>query len=122
MQIELSRRVVQLCIAILALIALSMLGTYYVDWLWFESIGYNSVFLTMLFSEWAVYLTVFAFSFLLIAYNLDYARKNMPPSGDDSRAYEQEDDVNLFASGSFSVDPVYGRSFDALEPAGFSPG
>lgn len=93
MQIELSRRVVQLCIAILALIALSMLGTYYVDWLWFESIGYNSVFLTMLFSEWAVYLTVFAFSFLLIAYNLDYARKNMPPSGDDSRAYEQEDDV-----------------------------
>src|SRR5215211_2866524 len=76
-----SRRVVALVRllllgAIAGLLLLGMLTVgYYTDWLWFESLGFGSVYATVLLTQVAIFL-VAAFSFfILLAVNVLLARR-----------------------------------------------
>ena len=49
--------------------------TFYTDWLWFDNLGYGSVFLTVLASEWGLRIAAWAVFFLFLFFNLYYLRK-----------------------------------------------
>ncbi len=49
--------------------------TLYTDWLWFDNLGYGSVILTVLASEWGLRVAAWAVFFLFLFFNLYYLRK-----------------------------------------------
>src|SRR5688500_14314711 len=76
-----SRRVVALvrllllgAIAGLLLLAMLTVG-YYTDWLWFESLGYASVYATVLLTQLAIFLVAALSFFVLLALNVVLARR-----------------------------------------------
>lgn len=59
-------------------IILAFGSNFYADWLWFRSIGYESVFLTMLLSDWGVKLIIVFSLFVTFFINLLFTRKMIP--------------------------------------------
>jgi uncharacterized membrane protein (UPF0182 family) len=66
-------RAVALLVALLLFFTLPLLVSFYVDWLWFGEVGYQSVFLRSLTAKVTVSTLVFLVSFLVIALNLRLA-------------------------------------------------
>ena len=62
--------------AILGIFLTAMLLKIYADWLWFDSLGYLSVFKTALFSKILVGMGVAAFFFAFLALNIFFVQKN----------------------------------------------
>jgi uncharacterized membrane protein (UPF0182 family) len=65
--------VVALGLALLLLVALPALVRFYIDWLWFGEVGYQSVFLRTLTAKAILSSLVFAATFLVLAVNLRLA-------------------------------------------------
>ena len=66
---------IKLLILILFLGALSIFFSYYVDWLWFSSIDFQSIFTITIVSKIMLYTVVFIVAFLFIWLNLQLTRK-----------------------------------------------
>ena len=79
-------------ILLLLLVGLASTGArLYVDWLWFDSLGFGSVFGTALVSKILVTTAAFLFAFAIIYVNLAVARRNVlrdqpPPVNDEGRS------------------------------------
>ncbi len=79
-------------ILLLLLVGLASTGArLYVDWLWFDSLGFGSVFGTALVSKILVTTVAFLFAFAIIYVNLAVARRNVlrdqpPPVNDEGRS------------------------------------
>ncbi|MDO4541054.1 MAG: UPF0182 family protein, partial [Syntrophomonadaceae bacterium] len=72
---------------ILALLGLlSLLARYYVDWLWFSSLGFNSVFIITLLSKIWLYVLVFVVAFLFLWLNFKITGR----VEDDEEEYPEE--------------------------------
>ncbi|NLJ73087.1 MAG: UPF0182 family protein [Syntrophomonadaceae bacterium] len=76
----------------LVLLALLALGVnYYTEWLWFKSISFQSVFMTIILNKVTIYAVVFILTFLIFYFNLWLTRKNTrevtprPNETDDGR-------------------------------------
>lgn len=93
MYYQLNKRILQFSAIVLVLVAAGLVSQYYVEWLWFESLGYNQAFMTMLLSEWAVYLAVFASAFLIVSWNLERARRNILVSIEEAQPAGEDEDV-----------------------------
>jgi len=69
-------------VAVLLTIALfslaAVLVPYYGDWLWFDNLGYASVFTTILAAKAIVFCVFFLIFFLAISVNIAIARRNAP--------------------------------------------
>jgi uncharacterized protein len=62
--------------AIAGVLLLAMLTVgYYTDWLWFESLGFGSVYATVLLTQVAIFLVAFFSFFVLLALNVLLARR-----------------------------------------------
>ncbi len=61
-------------VAIVILLAIPSLATFYTDWLWFREVGYGSVFLRSIFAENWLFLATFAVAFGFLWLNLRIAR------------------------------------------------
>jgi uncharacterized protein len=68
-----SPRAIGLLLALLLVLALPLLVRFYIDWLWFGEVGYQSVFLRTLTAKATVSSFVFLASFLVLAVNLRLA-------------------------------------------------
>ncbi|NLG33162.1 MAG: UPF0182 family protein, partial [Syntrophomonadaceae bacterium] len=69
-------------IILLLIIGLVSVGTkLYVDWLWFDSVNYSSVFKTILLNKYGLYAGLFVIAFLWLAANLLLTRKNIEKRG-----------------------------------------
>lgn len=75
-----NRRWLWLVAAVLLLAGLSSLSKLYVDWLWFGSLGYEEVFLTMLATRWGVGLAGFLVTFVFVLANLLLTRRYAGPA------------------------------------------
>jgi uncharacterized membrane protein (UPF0182 family) len=69
----LALRFVGILVALLLLLGVPLLVSFYVDWLWFGEVGYQSVFLRTLTAKATVSAVVFLLSFLVFAVNLRLA-------------------------------------------------
>jgi uncharacterized membrane protein (UPF0182 family) len=67
----------KLFLLLVALGLLSLLAGLYVQWLWFESVNYASVFVTILSNQILLYLFLFVVSFLLFYANLRFTRRRL---------------------------------------------
>lgn len=77
---------------ILFLLAARWGANLYVDWLWFQSLGYGSIFKTILFSELGLRLLVGVTAFIFIFANLMLTRKSVLQSI-HTRQYAESDDI-----------------------------
>jgi len=57
----------------------SSIATYYIDWLWFKSLNFESVFTTTLLSKVSLVASVFIISFLFFWFNLYITKRNARP-------------------------------------------
>ncbi len=81
----------KLLLLLVTLGVLSLLIGLYVQWLWFESVDYSSVFVTILSNQVLLYLFLFVVSFLLFYTNLRFTRRHL---GDkDSQENGEDRDV-----------------------------
>ena len=71
------------CALLFVLLAFSLVSIY-PDWLWFENLGFSSVFRTMLFTRLGFGAVVWLFLILIIAINLHVARRLSPVPGPGS--------------------------------------
>ncbi|MBI3456022.1 MAG: UPF0182 family protein [Candidatus Rokubacteria bacterium] len=74
-----SRRGALLAIALVVLIAVLEAVPFYTDWLWFEEVGYEAVFLRVVALRGALFLAVGLFSFVFLWTNLRAAAYARPP-------------------------------------------
>lgn len=77
-------------IIILAVLgAISVFARYYIDWLWFSSLNFQSVFVTTVLSKILLYAGVFVAAFLFFWLNMQLTRKyqatDRPPENDEGR-------------------------------------
>ena len=70
------------CALLLVLLLVSLVSIY-PDWLWFENIGLNSVFRTMILTRFGFGAAVWLFLILIIAINLHVARRLSPAPGSE---------------------------------------
>ncbi len=88
---ESNRSLIKLVIFLVILGAISVFARFYIDWLWFSSLNFQSIFMTTLLSKIALYVGVFLVSFLFVWLNLQLTRKyksndeNRPPETDEGR-------------------------------------
>lgn len=82
-----NKSTVKLVIFLVALGILSYLAALYADWLWFSSVGFSSVFKTLLLNRVGIYLLVFVLTLLLFYFNLRLTRRHL---GD----YERPDETD----------------------------
>ena len=64
-------------VAIALLLVVPSTVRYYTDWLWFDEIGYEGIFLRTLNAQFAVFLAIFSAVFLFLFVNLRIARKTI---------------------------------------------
>jgi hypothetical protein len=69
----------KLVIFLVVLGLISYLASLYVDWLWFKSVNFQSVFSTILLNKIGLYVFVFLATALLFAFNLRLTRSHMGP-------------------------------------------
>jgi len=67
---------IKVLVIIIVIAALSSLSDYYIDWLWFKSISFESVFTTTLLSKMTLLIGVFIPSLILFWLNLYICRRN----------------------------------------------
>ena len=72
-----NRGTINLVVFLVLLGLLSLLAALYVDWLWFSSVGFSSVFKTLLLNRVGIYLLVFLLTFLLFYVNLRLTRRHL---------------------------------------------
>ncbi|CFW96573.1 Uncharacterised protein family UPF0182 [Syntrophomonas zehnderi OL-4] len=70
-----NRSLKKLLIFLLILVALALFSHFYIDWLWFSSLDFQSIFATTIISKIVLYVVVFLFAFLFIWLNLQLTRK-----------------------------------------------
>ena len=70
--------------ALILLLLLYSLVSLYPDWLWFENLGFSSVFRTMILTRFGFGAAIWIFLILIIAVNLHVARRLSPAPGPDS--------------------------------------
>jgi uncharacterized membrane protein (UPF0182 family) len=81
----------KIVIALILLSVISLLVNLYMDWLWFKSVDFSSVYTTMLSNRIGLYIAVFAFAFAVIFVNLHITTKitasdnERPETTDDGR-------------------------------------
>ena len=69
----------KLVIFLVVLGLISYLASLYVDWLWFKSVNFPSVFSTILLNKIGLYVFIFLATALLFAFNLRLTRRHMGP-------------------------------------------
>lgn len=69
----------KLVIFLVVLGLISYLASLYVDWLWFKSVNFQSVFSTILLNKIGLYVFIFLATALLFAFNLRLTRRHMGP-------------------------------------------
>lgn len=79
---------VKLLVVLAVLVLLSVFSQYYIDWLWFSSINFQSVFTTTVLSKVLLYVGVFFVAFLFIWLNLQLTRKY---KSDEERPLETDE-------------------------------
>lgn len=72
-----NRGTINLVVFLILLGILSFLAALYVDWLWFSSVGFSSVFKILLFNRVGIYLLVFLLTLLLFYVNLRLTRRHL---------------------------------------------
>jgi len=86
-----------LTVVIAAIVAVLMLARWganlYTDWLWFESLKYQSTFLTIILSELGLKIAVGIAIFILLFINLLPTRSRIMKAANTSRVIEDEDNV-----------------------------
>ncbi len=90
---------------------LSTLAGLYVKWLWFDSINYANVFTIMIGNQVALYLALFAVSFLFFYFNLSFTRRHLgemerPESTEDGRGVIYLDQIPLSPWRDFLTGPM----------------
>lgn len=91
MQKKSDHSLVKLIIVLAVLGAVSIFARYYIDWLWFSSLDFQSVFATTVLSKVLLYAVVFLVSFFFFWINLQLTRKykatndHGPAEDDDDR-------------------------------------
>lgn len=90
------------------LIVLSAVAGLYIDWLWFSSLNFTSVFATTFLTRWAVGLAVFAAVFLVLFLNLLMTRRyvnDSEPTTEDGREimYEEPPPWERFIKSKFAT-------------------
>ncbi len=77
LDIRSNRGMVNLVIFLIVLGILSLLTALYVDWLWFNSVGFSKVFQILLFNRVGIYVVVFLLTLLLFYFNLRLTRRHL---------------------------------------------
>ena len=72
-----NRGMINLVIFLIVLGILSLLTALYVDWLWFNSVGFSKVFQILLFNRVGIYVVVFLLTLLLFYFNLRLTRRHL---------------------------------------------
>lgn len=80
---------VKIVLLFVALWLVSFFTRLYIDWLWFESVDFQSVFSTILLNKVGVYAAVFTVVFLLFAVNLYITRRNL--GNQEDRPYQTDE-------------------------------
>lgn len=86
-----NKSLIKLVIFLVILGAVSLFARFYIDWLWFSSLNFQSIFTTTMVSKIVLYAVVFLFAFLFIWLNLQLTRKykesreQRPPENDEGR-------------------------------------
>lgn len=80
----------KLILLLVALGVLSLLMGLYVQWLWFDSVSYSGVFVTILSNQVFLYLFLFIVSFLLFYVNLRFTRRYLGESGPEDGDADRE--------------------------------
>lgn len=101
----------KLFLLLVVLGVLSTLAGLYVKWLWFDSINYANVFTIMLTNQVALYLILFAVSFLFFYLNLSYTRRHLgeserPESTEEGRGIIYLDQIPLSPWRDFLTGPM----------------
>ncbi|MDD2619581.1 MAG: UPF0182 family protein [Syntrophomonadaceae bacterium] len=69
----------KLIIFMLAIMVLSKIASLYVEWLWFQSVDFASVFSKILLNKIALYVIMFAATLALFMFNLHLTRRHLGP-------------------------------------------
>ncbi len=81
--------------ALAVLLLFSAASRLYVDWLWFNSLGYAAVFKISLLNKWGLGIAVFLFAFVFLYVNLAltgrYLDQQIKPTNDDGREIIYDD-------------------------------
>ncbi|MDD4802234.1 MAG: UPF0182 family protein [Syntrophomonas sp.] len=76
--------------------AISSLSNYYIDWLWFKSLKFEDVFVTILLSKLGLIAVVFLLIFLFIWVNLNLTRKNVTPESERPQDDNEESRKTIY--------------------------
>ncbi len=87
----------KLLIFLVGLGLISYLASLYVDWLWFKSVSYQSVFSTILLNKVGLFVIVFLATILLFAFNLNLTKKHM--GMEEEPLYDEEGRVIYLDNG-----------------------
>ncbi|WP_034629285.1 UPF0182 family membrane protein [Desulfotruncus alcoholivorax] len=90
--------IVTITAIILFLFMAKWFANLYLDWLWFGSLGYASIFKTILLSEIGLRVLVGLSAFLFIFINLLFTRKYVLQAISSRQYFESEDVINLYQS------------------------
>ncbi len=97
----------RLVVLLLILGIFSLTADLYIDWLWFQSVGFSQVFKTTLLNETMLWAVVFLCTFSVFYLNLQIVKKqlkataNRPNKTDEGREIIYLDDIQSFSEGLF---------------------
>jgi uncharacterized membrane protein (UPF0182 family) len=94
------RRVFYIFLGVLFLLfILAVAGArFYTDWLWFQSLGYQRVFLTIIFSDVGLRFGVGAAFFILLFVNLMFTRGHLLKAAQKSTVFKEDDLLTIQSS------------------------
>lgn len=84
---------VKLAIFVVVLMGASGIASLYMEWLWFQSVDFASVFSKILLNKIALYVVIFLTTLVLFMFNLQLTRRHLGPIQD--RPDETEDGRNI---------------------------
>jgi len=94
-EVNKSKKWVIIGAALAVLLLFSAASRLYVDWLWFNSLGYAAVFKISLLNKWGLGIAVFLFAFVFLYVNLAltgrYLDQQIKPTNDDGREIIYDD-------------------------------
>ncbi|PKM76502.1 MAG: UPF0182 family protein [Firmicutes bacterium HGW-Firmicutes-15] len=79
----------KILVILVVLGGISSLSSYYIDWLWFKSLQFESVFTTTLLSKMALVAGMFVLTFLFFWLNLQLTKRNIRPEADRADQTEE---------------------------------
>ena len=85
----------KIAVILLVLGLLMAVMRYYVNWMWFESLGFDSIFVTTLLSKVFLYVIIFIVAFLFIWLNLRLTKRSgdEPEEAAEEAVYDEEGNV-----------------------------